>query len=86
MNIFGNKAFMIGDHVQYKGRGGTKRTRENVWEIIEFINDNYRNGRFCPVVRVRLMKGLINDSNNHEYGPGYERNYFLKDMKHVEEG
>ena len=85
MNIFGNRVFMVGDLVQYKGRGGTKRTRENIWEIVEIISDDLGYG-VSPRVQVRLVKGAINDSNNHEFGPGYVRSYFLKHLKHIEEG
>lgn len=84
MNIFGNRVFMAGDLVQYKGRGGSKRTHENIWEIVEIISDEKCRG-VSPCARVRLVKGMINDSNNHDHGPGYIRTYFLKDLKYFEE-
>lgn len=86
MNIFGNRVFMIGDYVQYKGRGGSKRSRENVWEILEIINEEQLRSYYRgPVAKLRLVKGMLNDSNNHDCGPGYIKKYYLKDLKHIEE-
>lgn len=86
MNIFGNRVFMAGDRVQYKGRGGSKRTHENIWEIVTITSDEQLRSYYRgPVAEVRLIKGGIDDSNNHKHGPGYVRKYYLKDLKHVEE-
>lgn len=82
MNIFGNRVFMIGDKVRFAGRGGSARTRSNVWELVEIKEPISRHG---AIAVVKLLEGGFNDSCNHEHGPGYVHKYWLKDLKHCEE-
>lgn len=78
MNEF--DGFMIGDQVSYKGPGGGKDCRSCVWEIIKIERTDY----FGVIATVRLIKGKIDNSANHKYGPGYIHNYPLKRLKKVE--